>query len=126
MLLKYYLSKIFGQKLTFAKKPNLIFIINAYQNISLDEIQRLRDKYGIEKIVGLQRDDFDTFYTQEQLDRNNLPDLIIYCNIKLEFKLRQPEILYKAEIVFSRFGFSEGLFVKALDHFSKCIINNGK
>ncbi|ELA47112.1 hypothetical protein VCUG_01385 [Vavraia culicis subsp. floridensis] len=126
MFLKYYLNRILGRKLTFAKKPDIIFIVDAYKDVPPHDIGELQSKYGIKKILILKRDDLDTFHAQEPLDIQSLPDLIIYCNNKLEFKLREPEILYKAEIVFSRFGFGERLFVEALDHYSSCVINSGK
>lgn len=57
---------------------------------------------------------------------SHLPDLIIFCGNKLEFQLREYELLYKAEILFSRLNFSEWIFFRGLQHYAECTTRGGR
>lgn len=124
--MNYYIHKLFGLKVKLAKKPQTICLIDAYGNIPLRLIEKLQQKYAIETVSVLSKDHSSAYYTTKTSTISSLPDLIIYCSNKLEFALKHPEILSKAEIIFSRFQFSERLFFQGLQHYANCTINNGK
>lgn len=126
MVIRYILDYFKPAKIhKFKKLPNKIFLISEYEIPRDIEVQKLISKYKLNPIIILEKKENGKFFCSSNLGHENLPDLIIYCSDKLEFSLEQPEILYKAEIIHSRYCFSENLLKVSLNHFSKTVINEG-
>lgn len=112
----------------FKKKPELILVIDNYKHTNPNLIENLCKKYSLNKCFVMSSKE-SAFTWEDSIDvskRIGYPDLIILCSDILQFKIKDPNLLYKAEIWHKRQSFTEEVLMGGLMHYSECEIRNGK
>ncbi|EPR79450.1 hypothetical protein SLOPH_1650 [Spraguea lophii 42_110] len=106
---------------TLKKLPSYFLIVNNKAKLSNTDIIRVKElTNGIVDRVEI----INEMDSNEDLDGH--PDLILLLNDVLYFHLKNPLLLYKAEIFIYKKNFCMDAVYKALSHYSECKINNGK
>ncbi|KAM0688661.1 hypothetical protein COBT_000062 [Conglomerata obtusa] len=125
MFLKHLYNKLIFYNYFFKKRPNFILVIDNFRTASHEMLITYKEKYNLSKIILF--DDRDPSLNCENFTKEHgCPDLVILTGDVQSFKFKDPLILYKAEIWFSRKSFCEETFFAGLYHYSECEMREGK
>ncbi|KAH9387014.1 uncharacterized protein NEMAJ01_1910 [Nematocida major] len=134
-----------SKSISARKRPLRIYVISEYGPVSGSFLDSLAKKYGVELFARGEcraSDDYRSFLklltgadekiSYEEMtrfiseNRAIFPDVVILCSDVSVFKTESPYLLYSAETLHYRKAFSEGVLVRALAHYSRCEMRNGK